>query len=62
MKKLNFFYNLYQEFIDISWPKWNNIRLSIFIVASSTLLFSVILYGIDKFFLFLLKKIFSIVS
>lgn len=61
MKKLNFFYNIYKEFIHyICWYKnWSRLQLYVLIVAVSTILLSLILYVIDELFIWILKQLFS---
>lgn len=61
MKNLNFFLDLYKEFIHyISWYKmWNRLQLYVVIIAVSTILLSLIFYIIDELFIWILKKLFS---
>lgn len=61
MNNLNFFLDLYKEFIHyISWYKmWNILQLYVMIVAISTILLSLIFYIIDELFIWILKQLFS---
>lgn len=61
MSKLNFFLDLYKEFIHyISWYKmWSILQLYVVIVAVSTILLSLIFYVIDELFIWILKQLFS---
>ncbi|WP_103327314.1 preprotein translocase subunit SecE [Bacteroidetes bacterium endosymbiont of Geopemphigus sp.] len=61
MDKTNFLSGLYNEFArNITWPKWSDLQSSTMVVALSTLILAVILYGIDEIFIWFLQKIFSI--
>ncbi|XOD69267.1 MAG: preprotein translocase subunit SecE [Flavobacteriales bacterium AspAUS03] len=61
MKKANFFTGVYDEFIHyITWTKWNKLQSSTLVVAFSTILLSLVLYGIDEVFIWALRQLFSL--
>lgn len=62
IKEINsFFVEIYKEFFCyITWPKWKNLRVTTMIVTFFSIFLSVFLYSVDGFFIFLIKKLFSI--
>ncbi|WP_341657477.1 preprotein translocase subunit SecE [Blattabacterium cuenoti] len=61
MKENNFFLGIYHEFFHcITWPKWNDLQYKTMIVFFFSIFLSIFLYGIDGFFIFLIKKLFSL--
>ncbi|WP_185873189.1 preprotein translocase subunit SecE [Blattabacterium cuenoti] len=61
MKKNNFFYEIYKEFFYyITWPKWYELQNSTILIIFCSVFLSIFLYGIDVFFIFLIKKFFSL--
>ncbi|WP_341666286.1 preprotein translocase subunit SecE [Blattabacterium cuenoti] len=61
MKKNNFFLEIYHEFFHcITWPKWNDLQYQTMIVFFFSIFLSIFLYGIDGFFIYLIKKLFSL--
>ncbi|WP_185863121.1 preprotein translocase subunit SecE [Blattabacterium cuenoti] len=61
MKKNNFFLEIYDEFFHcITWPKWYDLQITTMIVCFFSIFLSIFLYGVDGFFIFLIKKLFSL--
>ncbi|WP_185871522.1 preprotein translocase subunit SecE [Blattabacterium cuenoti] len=61
MEKNNFFLGIYNEFFHcITWPKWEDLQKITIIVFFFSIFFSIFLYGADSFFIFLIKKLFSL--
>ncbi|WP_185877258.1 preprotein translocase subunit SecE [Blattabacterium cuenoti] len=59
MKKNNFFYEIYNElFHKITWPKWSNLQELTILIFFCSIFLSIFLYGVDIFFIFLIKKFF----
>ncbi|WP_185864346.1 preprotein translocase subunit SecE [Blattabacterium cuenoti] len=57
----SFFTEIYKEFFYyITWPKWKNLKTSTIIVTFFSIFFSIFLYGVDGFLIFIIKKLFSI--
>ncbi|WP_185850254.1 preprotein translocase subunit SecE [Blattabacterium cuenoti] len=62
IKEINsFFIEIYKEFFYcITWPKWKDLRITTVIVTFFSIFLSIFLYSVDGFFIFLIKKLFSI--
>ncbi|BBA17379.1 preprotein translocase subunit SecE [Blattabacterium cuenoti] len=61
MHKKNILVEIYHEFFYcITWPKWNDLQYQTMIVFFFSIFLSIFLYGIDIFFIFLIKKFFSL--
>ncbi|WP_238785679.1 preprotein translocase subunit SecE [Blattabacterium cuenoti] len=60
-EKKNFFLEIYNEFFyRITWTKWEDLQVITMIVSFFSIFLSIFLYGVDIFFIFLIKKFFSI--
>ncbi|WGH26370.1 MAG: preprotein translocase subunit SecE [Candidatus Bostrichicola ureolyticus] len=58
----NFIIELYNELIhNITWTKWKELQYITLIITICIIVFSLILYLIDYFFIWIIQKIFSIV-
>ncbi|WGH27391.1 MAG: preprotein translocase subunit SecE [Candidatus Bostrichicola ureolyticus] len=58
----NFIIELYNELIhNITWTKWKELQHITLIITICIIVFSLILYLIDYFFIWIIQKIFSIV-
>ncbi|WP_185859172.1 preprotein translocase subunit SecE [Blattabacterium cuenoti] len=61
MKENNFFLEIYNEFFHrITWTKWNDLQETTMIVSIFSIFLSIFLYGVDVFFIFLIKRLFSL--
>ncbi|WP_185876704.1 preprotein translocase subunit SecE [Blattabacterium cuenoti] len=61
MKNNNFFLEIYNEFFhSITWSKWIDLQLTTIMVSFFSIFLSIFLYGVDTFFIFLVKKLFSL--
>ncbi|ACY40196.1 hypothetical protein BLBBGE_173 [Blattabacterium sp. (Blattella germanica) str. Bge] len=61
MKKNNFFLEVYDEFFHcITWPKWEDLQGTTIMVSFFSIFLSIFLYGVDVFFIFLIKRLFSL--
>ncbi|WP_317167191.1 preprotein translocase subunit SecE [Blattabacterium cuenoti] len=61
MKKKKFFSEVYHEFFYcISWPKWKTLQVTTIVIFSFSIFMSIFLYSVDRFFIFLIKKLFSL--
>ncbi|WGH27881.1 MAG: preprotein translocase subunit SecE [Candidatus Bostrichicola ureolyticus] len=60
MKLNNFIIELYNEFIHkITWTKWKELQCLTIITITFIIVFSLILYLIDDFFIWILQIIFK---
>ncbi|WP_185855402.1 preprotein translocase subunit SecE [Blattabacterium cuenoti] len=61
MKINDFLLEMYNEFFYcISWTKWRELQKTTTLVFVFSIFFSIFLYVIDKCFVFMIKKLFSI--
>ncbi|WP_185849664.1 preprotein translocase subunit SecE [Blattabacterium cuenoti] len=61
MKKRNFFLEIYDEFVYcITWPRWGDLQVTTIVVSFFSIFLSLFLYGVDVFFIFFIKKLFSL--
>ncbi|WP_394798409.1 preprotein translocase subunit SecE [Blattabacterium cuenoti] len=61
MKRENFFLEIYDElFYCMTWPKWVDLQITTLIVSFFSMFLSIFLYGVDGFFIFFIKKLFSL--
>ncbi|WP_185851458.1 preprotein translocase subunit SecE [Blattabacterium cuenoti] len=61
MKVKKFFLEIYDEFFYcMTWPKWIDLQMSTLIVSFFSMFLSIFLYGVDVFFIFFIKKLFSV--
>ncbi|WP_185872095.1 preprotein translocase subunit SecE [Blattabacterium cuenoti] len=57
----NFLLEIYNEFFHcITWPKWETLQIKTMMVFFFSIFLSIFLYGVDIFFIFLIKKLFSL--
>ncbi|WP_185869485.1 preprotein translocase subunit SecE [Blattabacterium cuenoti] len=57
----NFFLEIYNEFFHcITWTKWEDLQETTMLVSFFSIFLSILLYGVDCFFIFLIKKLFSL--
>lgn len=61
MKKFTFFIDVYNQFMyHITWTKLDKLQSYTLMIFFSIIIISLILYGVDKFFIWILKQLFSL--